>query len=148
MTKELADNRKTSYGIRRPSGAAQQANGKPIKRYVPVRMVVRLVLVVAVVGGIITGIITISDRGPSEDSLAGVKSMIGKHYLLPANEEPALATIVDKNKINSEFFKQAENGDRVLIYQKNRIAIIYRPSIDRIVAVGPVTIDTPKGGTD
>lgn len=72
-----------------------------------------------------------------------ITARVNKHYVLPTDEQPALATVTNKNKLTSAFLKKAENGDKVLIYQKNSIAIIYRPSIDRIIAVGPVQIDTP-----
>ncbi|MFI5240416.1 MAG: hypothetical protein ACHQUB_01785 [Candidatus Saccharimonadia bacterium] len=68
-----------------------------------------------------------------------VEAKVARHYLLPTNEVPALATITDVNKLNTPFFKEAKNGDEILIYEKNQLAIIYRPGIDRIVAVGPVS---------
>lgn len=72
-----------------------------------------------------------------------VKDLVGRHMVLPEDEEPALATVTDKTKISTDFFKQAENGDKLLIYQDHKTAIIYRPSLDKIIAVGPVSIDTP-----
>lgn len=72
-----------------------------------------------------------------------VEKEISKHYILPKDEEPALATVTDKSKLTTPFFKRTEDGDKILIYQKNKIAIIYRPSIDRIVGVGPVEFGTP-----
>ena len=72
-----------------------------------------------------------------------ITQLVGRHYELPSDEQPALATITDASKLNTPFLKKAKNGDKVLIYQTNKIAIIYRPSLDRIVAVGPVTIDAP-----
>lgn len=72
-----------------------------------------------------------------------VKSKVAKHFVLPADEEPALATITDKNKINTPFLKKAENGDKMLIYQEAKRIILYRPSLDRIIDVGPVSIATP-----
>ena len=64
---------------------------------------------------------------------------VGRHYLLP-DEEPAIATVEDKEKVQSEFFRAAENGDKLLIYKEAKKVILYRPSIDRIVEVGPVSI--------
>lgn len=80
-------------------------------------------------------------------SLAAVERQVGRHYVLPTNETPVLATVTDSTKLETPFLKQAKNGDKILLYQKNALAIIYRPSIDRIVAVGPVTIDTPPKAT-
>jgi len=82
-----------------------------------------------------------ANSGLAEERAAAAK--VSKHYLLPTNETPALATVTDTKKLTTPFLKNAKDGDEILIYQKNQIAIIYRPSIDRIIAVGPVTIDTP-----
>lgn len=82
-----------------------------------------------------------------EAELKSVQAKISRHYLLPTDEEPALATVTDTSKLKTPIFKNSQAGDRILIYQVNQIAIIYRPSTDRIIAVGPVSIDTPKGGT-
>lgn len=67
---------------------------------------------------------------------------VSNHYLLP-DEEPTIATVEDKDKVQSEFLRSAANGDRILIYQKAKKVILYRPSIDRIVEVGPVSIASP-----
>jgi hypothetical protein len=83
---------------------------------------------------------------PAASGLAeeqAVAAKVSKHYILPTNETPALATVTDSKKLNTPFLKNAKDGDEILIYQKNRIVIIYRPGVDRIVGVGPVTIDTP-----
>lgn len=71
-----------------------------------------------------------------------VVNEIGKLMLLP-DETPSLATVVDKEQLNQqEFLQAAENGDKVLIYPQNGKAILYRPSIGRIIDVVPVkTID-------
>ena len=84
---------------------------------------------------------------PNLENLNEVKMAISKHYVLPSDEEPALATVTDKSKLNSVLANKTENGDRILIYQKNQQAIIYRPSIDRVVDVTPVQIDAPETGT-
>lgn len=77
------------------------------------------------------------------DSVGVVVARVNRHFILPTDEQPALATVTDVSKLTTPFLKKSADGDKVLIYQKNRIAVIYRPSIDRVVAVGPVTIDTP-----
>ena len=95
-----------------------------------------------------TVVYALSRRNPTgEAELKSVKAQVARHYLLPTDEEPALATITDPTKLTSKLLKQGQAGDRVLIYQRNAVAIIYRPKIDRIIAVGPVSIDTPKTGT-
>ncbi|MEI7632376.1 MAG: hypothetical protein WCJ60_03570 [bacterium] len=80
----------------------------------------------------------------STDTNLDIKSQISKHFVLPVDEEPAIATVTDKNKISTPFFKQAENGDKIIIYQNAKRVILYRPSIDRIIDVGPVSIAEPN----
>ena len=107
-------------------------------------IVVGLVLLL-VVGGLLVW--QLKQNNTDLTKVEVVKAKVARHYVLPTNEQPALATITDSKKLTSSFFKKAQNGDKVLIYQKNQVAILYRPSIDRIIAVGPVVIDTPQGGT-
>jgi hypothetical protein len=67
---------------------------------------------------------------------------VGKLMELPLNEEPTIATVSDVEKLKDQpFFTSAQNGDKVLIYQKAKKAILYRPSTKKIVEVGPVNID-------
>lgn len=67
---------------------------------------------------------------------------IGKLILLPG-EEPRIATVSDKTQLSGQsFFNNAENGDKVLIYSQAKKAILYRPSINKIVEVSSVSIET------
>ena len=61
---------------------------------------------------------------------------IGKLVLLPADEEPILATVTDKEKLKEQpLFAKAENGDKILIYAKAQKAYIYSPSKEMLVDV-------------
>lgn len=102
---------------------------------------ISFVMLLAGANGIIEHVRS-SQTGAS--ALQEVEREVGRHYLLPTNEQPALVTVEDESKVTSPFLKQAKNGDKILIYANAKIVIIYRPSIDRIVAVGPVLIDTSQ----
>lgn len=98
---------------------------------------------VAVAGIAAAGWFYVQNRSQvPRDEVKTVQTKVARHYLLPGDEVPALATVTDKAKLKTSFFRRAENNDKILIYQKNKIAIIYRPSSDRIVGVGPVDIGT------
>lgn len=81
------------------------------------------------------------------NSVNVIKSRVSRLYELPSNEEPALATVTNSQKLTSIFSGKVKDGDRVLIYQKNKKAIVYRPSLNKIVDVEPVTIDAPPSQT-
>jgi hypothetical protein len=69
---------------------------------------------------------------------------------LPQDETPSIATVIDKDKLKDQpFFKDCENGDKVLIYTKNQRAILYRPSSNKVIDVTQLSIDqTTEDGTD
>ena len=61
---------------------------------------------------------------------------IGTFMALPEGEQPTLATVTDKEKLNGqEFFTRAQNGDKLLVYVKAKKAILYRPSTGKIIEV-------------
>jgi hypothetical protein len=66
---------------------------------------------------------------------------VGKVIILPQGEVPTVATVSDISKLkDQQFFSNALNGDRVLIYQNARKAFLYRPSEKKIVEVAPVNV--------
>ncbi len=77
-------------------------------------------------------------------------SEVGKLISLPTDEKPTVATITDISKVKDQpFFKNAKNGDRVLIYTNAKKAILYRPAENRVIEVGAVNINQqPQTPTD
>ena len=66
---------------------------------------------------------------------------VARLYMVPTNEQPSVAQIQDKSQIkNQEFFENAVNGDYLLVYQKNKLALLYRESVNKLVNVEPVSI--------
>jgi hypothetical protein len=68
---------------------------------------------------------------------------VGMLIMLPTNEQPRIATVNDKNQLPlNPFFANAENGDKVLIYSQAKKAILYRPSINKIIEVSVLDIES------
>ena len=68
-----------------------------------------------------------------------IVAAVGKLFELPTNEQPTIATVSDKTKLeNQPFFAKAQNGDKVLIYSQNKQAILYRPSMNKIISIGTI----------
>lgn len=64
---------------------------------------------------------------------------VGKLMVLPAGETPTMATVSDPAKLKDQpFFIHAQKGDKVLIYSASQKAILYSPSLNKIVEVAPV----------
>jgi len=63
------------------------------------------------------------------------------------NELPTIATVTDKASLpEQQFFRNAENGDVVLIYLEAQKAILYRPSLKKIVEMAPVFVQSEQDG--
>lgn len=76
--------------------------------------------------------------------IADLSQEIGAVMMLPEGEVPTLATVTDREKLAEQaFFEKAENGDKVLIYSQSGRAILYRPSIKKIIDVTTVNVNTP-----
>ncbi|MDO8269231.1 MAG: LytR C-terminal domain-containing protein [Candidatus Levybacteria bacterium] len=64
---------------------------------------------------------------------------VGEKVALPVGEVPTIATVSDIEKLAGQpFFKNAQNGDKVLIYASTKEAILYRPSIGKVISMAPV----------
>lgn len=78
---------------------------------------------------------------------------VSKLMALPTDETPTVATVTDASKVKDQpFFKDSQNGDKVLIYQKIGKAILYRESENKIIEVGAVNFNqavaTPSGSAE
>jgi hypothetical protein len=85
----------------------------------------------------------------SEDQATAILERVGKLIVLPSDETPQMATIKDaaSAKVEQPFLKDAENGDVLIVYSDTGEAILYRPSTEKLIAVGPVTDDSSEEGT-
>lgn len=82
----------------------------------------------------------------AEDETKRLVEKVGKLYQLPTDETPVVAKVQDKEKLKDQpFFKNAENGDELLIYQGAKMAIIYREKENKLINVGPVAMDSSPG---
>ncbi len=80
----------------------------------------------------------------SQAEVEHIVSRVGQLIDLPKEETPTLYTVQDKEKLKDQlFFANAQNGDKILVYIKAKKAIVYRPKDNKLINVGPITID-PK----
>jgi hypothetical protein len=66
---------------------------------------------------------------------------VRRHMVLP-DEEPLVNTVTDADNVRGEpFYANAQNGDKVIVF--SRRAILYSPTLDKIVEVGFIRPVTP-----
>ena len=82
------------------------------------------------------------ENSKTTDTREEVKSLVDKVsrlYLIPQGEEPTVATVSDPQILKEQsFFTLAEKGDKVLIFTRASKAVLYRPSIDKIIEIAPI----------
>lgn len=118
---------------------------KNIKR-VPVALALLLVVLgvsygaVTIFGGSTAEEITQAEQEAAQKEIAEVLEQTGRLFVLPQGETPIMATVVDAEALRAEqpFYSNIIDGDKVLVYIQNQQAIIYSPTRNIIVNVGPV----------
>lgn len=84
-----------------------------------------------------------NDPQAAQEEVRKLVAEVGKLIDLPAGENPTIATVTDVDKLrNQPFFQKAQNGDKVLIYQGAGKAILYSPSLKKVLDVSPLNIGT------
>lgn len=84
---------------------------------------------------------TLLESSSTTDESTQLMEEVGKIIILP-DEKPSIITVLDKEALSDQdFFKNAENGDKVLVFTENKKAILYRPSTKVIIEVAPLFID-------
>jgi PPE-repeat protein len=85
----------------------------------------------------------------SEAEVKDIVSAVGQMIVLPTDEAPTLATVSDPEKLKGQaFFANAMAGDKVLVYTKAQKAVLWRPSIKKVIEVsGLNTAPSPTSTT-
>jgi hypothetical protein len=79
-----------------------------------------------------------------QDQATAILHRVGQLIQLPQNETPTMATITNAAvvKQTQPFLANALNGDVLVVYPNAQTALLYRPSTNKLIAVGPVTSGT------
>ena len=74
-----------------------------------------------------------------KNDILALISRVSNLILIKAQEEPTIATVQDADslrKSNPSFYKDAENGDRLLVWSDK--AVLYSTKMDKLLAVMPI----------
>ncbi|OGM26016.1 hypothetical protein A2962_03605 [Candidatus Woesebacteria bacterium RIFCSPLOWO2_01_FULL_39_61] len=106
-----------------------------------------ILLIAMGAGGIYYGIKTKPEWFGIKNDQANIREVenlikeVGEIIKLPEGETPTIATVTDIEKVKEQsFFKNAQNGDKILVYQGAKKAYLYRPSERKVIEVGVVNI--------
>lgn len=77
-------------------------------------------------------------KNPSQvvgNSTQMLLNKVGQLVVLPnTGESPSIALVKDSSKLQSQpFFSHAQDGDYVIVYAHAKVAILYRPSVNKII---------------
>lgn len=115
----------------------------PVKKKKSVARAIFVLLIIAIVLGLawIGYSSFLRNDIPNPDDAAFVEQtleLVSKHMILPSGSEPFVASITDAASLIEEqqFYRNAQDGDTLIIYGDTQQAIIYSPNRDIIVNVG------------
>jgi len=75
----------------------------------------------------------------SEEEKMTLIAKVSQLYLFPEGEVPTIATVSDPKLLgDKDFFTKAEKGDNVFFFKNAGKAILYRPTIDKIIEIAPI----------
>jgi hypothetical protein len=126
-----------------PPAEAQKSSKLKLSALTPVKTVVVLLVLLA-------GILIIRQYMQTRNELvlndpSKLSAHIGAFLELPTGETPTLATVNEASKLKSQpFFRNAQDGDKVLIYSQASRAVLYRPSTKKIIEYSPINLGASK----
>ncbi len=83
----------------------------------------------------------VASQKAAQEEVKKVVDEVGKLIELPKGEDPTLGTITDVNRLKDQvFFKNAKNGDKLLIYTNAKKVVLYDPVSKHIIDVAPLVI--------
>lgn len=83
----------------------------------------------------------------AQEEVQSLVRTVGKLIVLPTDDTPTIATVSDPSKLRDQaFFNNAQVGDKVLIYQRARKAVLWRPSTSQVIEVSGLNVTAPQTG--
>ena len=121
-----------------------ESNSKLDKKIKAILVVLGFLALAGIVASVLmwTHIKSLSQAAANTDAeIKNTVSEISQFLLLPSDETPTLLTVTDLKQLQGQpFFARASVGDKVLIYAQAGRAVLWRPSIKKIIEVSMVSI--------
>lgn len=83
----------------------------------------------------------------AKEKTAKIVNEVSRAIVLPDDPNIAVAMVADKTKLEGQkFFQNAENGDYIVLVPSESRAILYRPSLHKVVDVAPFSTNPQTAG--
>jgi hypothetical protein len=83
-----------------------------------------------------------ANSSSKSDETQQLINKVGNLVQLPAGDSPTIATVSNASRLkNQQFFSMAKDGDKLLIYSKSGLGVLYRPSTNKIISYSPVNLN-------
>lgn len=107
------------------------------------KLIVGVIVLFLLIGGALGYLFFTKSKSPTAtanpDEVTKLIEELSRIYDLPTGEAPTVATVTDVDKLKDQpFFAKAKNGDKVIIYNQAKKAILYDPISRRILEVAPI----------
>lgn len=87
----------------------------------------------------------LAQKNNPESEVESLVAELSEHMQLP-DEKPTIATVTDKNLLSQqEFFDNSQNGDKLVIYENWKKAIIYRPETKKVINFTSINPEPEEG---
>lgn len=100
--------------------------------------VIVIIATIILVGLVIAGAL-VFDRQPKNLTDDEVVITVNKQLGISGDSNPAILSVVDKDRVNQPFLSDSENGDKVLLYYKSGKSVLFRPSTNAVIKQGTFT---------
>lgn len=79
----------------------------------------------------------------NKETITRVTNQVSQIFQVPADEEPQVAKVTDAAKLKDQpFFAGVAQDDFVIIYQKAKLALLYREKDHKLINVDHVELDS------
>lgn len=114
-----------------------------LRKFITKRRVVAMAAVMLIILGgyfVYEKYFNLTPAEKAKKELAAAVAGVSKLIILPQGDEPVLATVTDAKTLIAQqaFFAGSENGDQLLLFPRNLKAVLWSPSRNVIVNVGPI----------
>lgn|SRR5574343_802045 len=114
------------------------------KKRLPYMVVVAIALIGLALAGYFYYELNKARQNPQVQAQKEAKELVAKVsrlVVVPEGEIPTIATVSDPEALKEQaFFAGAQKGDKVLIFAQAKKAILYSPTLDKIIEVAPLNI--------